>query len=208
MLRGSEAWSDRYDEVMNQWFSTYLKWLTGSKMGAKASAKETRHGSWYYFQTSALAWYLQDEKTLARQIKRVKPILRGQFNSKGGQPEALKESDSYARSCFNLDAMTGIGVIAEKAGKKFWSKNKSVLKGLSHMMPVAHTGEWSQESDKLVVGQCIDAFNRYAEHSGSAEAKAAVSKILTDIASKEKKSSDEKRIYNRYALFKPQLVSQ
>jgi len=208
LLRGTEVWPERFDQVMDQWFATYLKWLTGSKMGANAAKKENRHGSWFYFQTSALAWYLNDKKALARQFKQARPIVNAQFNSKGGQPEELKASKPYSRSCFNLDAITGIAVIAEKANKKFWSKSKPLIKGINYVLPVAQGNEWADQSEKLKPEECIDSLNRYAEYSNSAEVKAAVVKILSDIANKEKKSGDEKRAYARYALLKPALVSQ
>lgn len=206
LIRDSEFWPERFDQVMNQWFTTYLKWLTGSKMGAKASEKENRHGSWYYFQTSALAWYLDDKKVLARQFKRAKQVITGQFNKNGGQPQELKESDPYSKSCANLDGITSIALIAQKADKKFWSKNKSIVKGINYVLPVAQGKAWPDQSEKLKPGACIDVFNRYADYSNSPEARAAVTKILTDIKNKEKKSSDEKKIYNRYALLKPELL--
>ena len=208
LIRGSQFWPERFDQVMNQWLSTYLHWLTGSKMGHKTSEKETRHGSWYYFQTSALAWYLNDEKALSRQFKRARGIMSPQFNGKGAQPEQLKRSKPFRDSCFNLEALTNIGVIAEKANKKFWNHRSTIAKGVTFLLPVAQSGEWEYEKSALRSYECLNAFANYAEYADSAEAKTAISNILTAIDNKGKKSGDEKRAYARIALYKPHLLGQ
>ena len=208
LIRGSAYWSDRFDQVMNQWLATYLKWLTGSKMGHKTAKKESRHGTWYFFQTSALAWYLEDKKALSRQIKAAKGIMAAQFNGKGGQPKKLKRSKPFRDSCFNLEGLTGIAVIAEKANKKFWNHRSAISKGVGFLMPAAQSGEWEHESKSVKSHECLNAFAHYAEYADSAQAKSAISNILSTIDAKEKKSGDEKRAYARIALYKPHLLAQ
>jgi len=211
-IRDSGYWSERFDQVMNQWLSRYLEWLTKSRTAQKAAKKDTRHGSWYYYQTTALAWYLNDQKLLSKQLKGAKANMLSQFNSKGGLPNELKRSKAFADSCFNLDALTSIAVIADKANKKFWnipSKKKSALgKGVNFLLAAAQQEEWQYDEKKLRPYQCIDVFSRYAEHSQSAEIQTAVSDILSNIANKKKKSGDERRAYNRYALTQPELVEE
>jgi len=213
LIRDSGAWPERFDQVMDQWFTQYLKWLTKSKMANKAAAKDDRHGSWYYFQTAALSWYLNDKKTLNKQLKNAKANLATQFDPDGSLPNELRRSKAFIDSCQNLQALTGTAIIADKANKKFWdlpSKSKSsIAKGINFLMPTALSGSWKYDEDKDVKGYaCLDSFNRYAEYSNSAEAKSAVNTILSSIGSKEKPSGDEKRAYYRFALHKPQLVSQ
>lgn len=213
LIRNSDAWPERYDQVMNQWFTEYLKWLTKSKMANKAAVKDDRHGSWYYYQTTAVSWYLGDKKTLSKQLKGAKTNIARQFDSNGSLPKELERSKAFVDSCVNLEALTATAVIAEKAKKKLWTvpskKNSSIAKGLNFVMPAALSGSWQYDDDKDVRPYaCLNALNRYAEYSNAADIKSAVSKILSNIANKEKKSGDEKRAYYRFALHKPQLISQ
>jgi len=213
LIRGSDAWLDRYDQVMDQWLGQYLKWLTKSKMANKAAVKDDRHGSWYYYQTTAVAWYLNDTKVLSKQLKGAKANLARQFDSKGGLPNELKRTKAFVDSCTNLEALTATAVIADKAGKKFWNlpskKKSSIAKGVNFLIPAALNGSWQYDDPKNVTPySCLDSFNRYAQFSGSEEAKSAVSNILSNIAAKEKKSGNEKRAYYRFALHDPALVSQ
>jgi len=208
LIRNSGYWSERFDAVMNQWLATYLKWLTGSEMGRKASEKKDRHGSWYYYQTSALSWYLNDQKTLSRQFKLAKNMMKKQFNKEGGLILELDRSKSYSDSCFSLSGLTAIAVIAEKAGKKFWDlpsqKKSSIAKGIEYMKPATINGEWAHSDESIDVKDCADAFSRYAEYSKSAQLKATVSTLLDEIEVKTKKSSDDKRFLIRHTLLKQQ----
>ncbi len=212
LIRNSEHWTERFDGVMNQWFTQYLTFLTTRKMGQNASKKKDRNGSWYYFQTTALSWYLNDLKTLKKQLKLAKAKMKEQFNADGGLVDEIKRSNSYADSCFNLDGLTAVAVVAEKSGNKFWdlpSKKKSAIgKGLNYMIPATVNGQWAHKSSEIDVVDCLDAFNRYAEYSGSGEMKSIVNGLLTEIADKGKNSSDERRALMRYGLYKPNLVSQ
>ena len=54
---------------------------------------------------------------------------------------------------------------------------------------------------------CLDAFTRYAELSGSPEMKSVVSGMLKEISDKPKQSGDEKRALMRFGLYKPHLLN-
>ena len=206
LIRSSGVWSERFDQVMDQWLATYLEYLTGSKMGGSAAKKTDRNGSWYYLQTSALAWYLDDQKVLKRQFKLAKDIMKSQFNGKGGLVKELDRSSSLRDSCFSLEGLTGIAVIADKAGKKFWDlpskKNSSIGKGINYIMPAVVSGDWSHSDEDIDVSDCLVAIDRYAEYSDSAELKSSVSNLLKEVSDKDKKSSDDKRVISQLTLFK------
>ena len=211
LIRNSGFWSERFDGVMNQWFAAYLQYLTGSKMGHNALKKNDRNGSWYLFQTSALAFYLGDDKVLKRQLKFAKGKLKDQFNGSGGLVKEITRSNSYTDSCFNLEGLTALAVVADKANKKFWdlpSKKKSAIgKGLQYMVPATVKGDWAHDAKDIDVVDCLDAFTRYAELSGSPEMKSVVSGMLTEISDKGKQSGDEKRALMRFGLYKPHLLN-
>ena len=208
LIRNSGQWSERFDSVMNQWFTQYLKFLTGSKMGQNAATKTDRNGSWYYFQTMALAWYLDDSKTLKRQLKSAKGILKGQFDANGALVKELGRSSSFADSCFSLEGLTAAAVVAEKAGKKFWSlpseKKSSIAKGVNYLVPAALNGSWADSDEEIKVARCVVAFDRYAKYSNSAEVASSVDSLIAEINSKAKRSSDERRVFRQYTLLKQQ----
>jgi len=208
LIRGSAHWSERFDQVMNQWLTQYLTWLTGSKMGHNAAKKTDRNGSWYYLQTTSLAWYLNDTKALSRNIKFAKGNLKKQFNSKGGLIKELGRSKSYSDSCFSLEGLTGIAIIANKAGKKFWdlpSKNKSsIAKGINYLIPASIDGNWTDSEEDIDVTDCIVAFSRYAEYTGSSDVSTTVNTLQAEISDKAKKGSDDRRALRYLTLLNPQ----
>lgn len=201
LIRNSGHWSERFDNVMNQWFGEYLRFLSGSNMAKSVIKKKDRNASWYYFQTIALAWYLDDKKALSRNIKQAKSKMKEQFNGKGGLVSELGRSRSYRDSCFSMEGLTGVAVIAKKAGKNLW---KLPAKGIDYLTPAIVNGDWTDSGEEINVSDCIVAISRYAQYSDSAELKTTVSNLFNEIVDKGKKSSDDRRVLKNLTLLNPQ----
>lgn len=210
-IRGSGFWSDQNNEAMNQWLNDYLIWLTSSELGLSGATQTNNHGSWYFFQTVALAWYLNDKSLLSKQLEQAQKTMQFQFDKEGRQSHELERTKSYFYSCFNLQALTSIAIIADKAEMPFWDapskQNSTLAQGISYLLPAAEGRHWPHPTKGVTAADCIDVFHRYAEYSGSVRTKAVVRNILTEISDKEQSSSD-KVLYQQYALFYPELLPE
>ena len=83
LFEESDHWTEQDDQQMNAWLNEYLSWLTTSKLGKSGAKQTNNHGSWYRFQVLALAWYLQKEDLLNKELKIAKKAMAKQFNEQG-----------------------------------------------------------------------------------------------------------------------------
>lgn len=206
----SEYWSDADNIKMNAWLSDYLKWLTNSSLGRDGAKQTNNHGSWYQFQVTALAWYLGDTKTLKRELKRTKILMAKQFNKQGAQKHELKRTKSFFYSCFNLDAITRIAIIGDKAGNSLWdypsSERSELFQAINYLMPVTQGKPWPHPTKGINLNHFILILDRYADKTGSEEHKALLKRLLDESKVNASSGKGGAAIYNAFALFKPDAL--
>lgn len=206
----SNYWSDDDNTKMNAWLRDYLKWLTKSSLGKEGAKQTNNHGSWYQFQVTALAWYLGEAKTLKRELKRTKALMEKQFNAQGAQKHELKRTKSFFYSCFNLDALTRIAIIGDKAGDSLWdhpsSASSELFKAINYLMPVAQGEPWPHPTKGVNLSHFIPVLDRYADKTGSQEHKALLKRLLEGSKENTSTKKSSAAIYNTFALFKPDAL--
>lgn len=208
ILENSVAWSKEYKTGMNAWLRVYLDWLTKSKLGKKGAKQTNNHGSWYHFQIASLAMYLGDTKLANTTFERVKDSFAFQFDGKGAQPHELKRTRSYFYSAFNLDAMTRIATMSEKAGNSIWdyeSKDgKSFAKAINFLLPATQGAQWPYKTKgvkPIYLAPTLARISAVMENDKYPQ-------ILHKILNEEFTSADVEisEIYLHFALIEPQFL--
>ena len=196
---------------MNNWLKAYLKWLTKSQLGKEGAKQENNHGSWYRFQTTALAFYLGEEKLFARELKQTKKAMGKQFNDEGAQKHELKRTKSFYYSCFNLDAVTRIAVIAERADQSLWdypSTEKSELsQAIDFLMPTALGEPWPYPTKGINLDSFIPVLSRWVDQTNNTEHKKLLKKLLRESQNAASDEQGKLSLYDSFALFNPDALN-
>ena len=207
MIAHSPHWSAEDTAQMKTWLAVYLEWLTKSKLGKKGAQQTNNHGSWYNFQVTALAYYLGDQALVEKMIEVVKQSYAFQFDDKGAQPHELKRTRSYFYSCFNLDAMTRIAMISEKAGKPFWEyvsdEGKSLSLAINFLLPATEGEAWAYKTKGVNPGYITPLLARMGKHSDNDEYLQLLQKTLADL-NNDNQFKENSGILFRFALLEPQ----
>jgi hypothetical protein len=142
MLRGNAAWSSDDERQLRQWMQEYLHWLQTSKLAIKESKTKNNHGNWYATQVAGIAWYLDRPETIKKMVALTESKLDTQLRPDGTQPLELARTRSFHYSYFNLQAVSLLAILDQKAdgqkgGQDLWHYTTpdggSVLKSLDFM---------------------------------------------------------------------------
>lgn len=168
LIAKSTAWTEEDQRKINTWLHDYLTWLSSSKLGKSGAKQENNHGSWYHFQVTALAYYLQDSQALEQSIAATKKHISAQFDENGAQPHELSRTRSYFYSTFNLDALVSIAKIAQNSGESLWhypSKEHSILmKAVEFLIPAANGETWPYPERNFKRSDLQNVLQAYIEH--------------------------------------------
>lgn len=194
LLSDSEYWSDGLQLNTTKWFSDYLLWLTQSKLGIKGSEQKNNHGSWYTFQVASLALYLGNEPLVRKMVESAEGRLDEMLDDEGGQRHELTRSRSFFYSCFNLQALTLIAVIADKIGMDMWHYESDGHKGLSlainYLTPVVEGKEWPHKTLKPIdISDLVPVLALLPEAADYKPYKKVLSKILETMANDQEVDS-------------------
>ena len=206
MMSNSKYWKDTDQQDWEQWLRDYMVWLAYSETGRDGAEQKNNHGSWYNFQLAAIAYYNGDINLVKKTVEKTKKLLDIQLNAEGGQEHELKRTRSFFYSCFNLDAITRVAIIAEKAGVPFWDyksedNNKGIVKALDFIIPVVEGAEWKYKTKKKDDISCMASLLvRVNSRIKNPKYEKALQTILESVASASKKSSRQKKIYRDHHL--------
>lgn len=168
MISTSSHWSKKNNKAMNRWLKDYLKWLNKSKLGKSGAKQTNNHGAWYFFQVSALSWYLDDTSTLKSAHKKTKKLIQKQFDENGAQHHELDRTRPYFYSNFNLQALTSIAIVDEKAGLPLWSypslQDSTLSKGVEFLIPAALGQPWKYSSKSIDKNDLLLVLSRYIKN--------------------------------------------
>jgi hypothetical protein len=208
----SKHWTKEDNEKMNVWLNEYLTWLTESDLGKDGAKQTNNHGSWYAYQVSAIALYLDKPATIKEAVSLAKDIFSKQFDANGAQPEELERTRSYFYSTFNLDAITGVAMIADKANIPFWdtkaNNGATILTGIDFLIPAANGHKWvyNTEVEGVVPDYLIPSLTRIPEDVKSEQQSQLLKKLLTGLENNTKKESYQERMYSNYLLQMPLFI--
>jgi hypothetical protein len=140
LLEGSRAWKPEDTEGMRAWFRDYLRWLTTSDIGRAEDRARNNHGSWYDAQVVTYALFVGNDQTAKEVLEAARERrVAAQVEPDGRQPLELSRTKSFGYSVFNLDALTSLADLGERAGVDLWryrtEDGRSVQKALDWLVP-------------------------------------------------------------------------
>ncbi len=204
LIDHSPSWTAADKSQMNEWLSKLFVWLTESKTGQAGIEQTNNHGSWYKFQVASLASYLGKKDWVARMADRAKLDMETQIESNGAQPEELARTKSFFYSCFNLEALSRLAVVAQKNGIDLWNyktpKGKSIGLGLDYLLPTANGGKWPHASKSVDIEELIPILARISGNTTNKEYENTLQKMITKIVDKQIDSKLTPAIYSEYLL--------
>lgn len=155
VMKVSSAFSATLFSQIQEWFSTYLRWLTTHPYGIDEMNAENNHGTCWTMQVASFAKLTGDEKLLECCRERYKTVLLpNQMDKEGRFPRELERTKPYGYSLFNLDAMVMLCQILSMPEDNLWQyelpDGRSIKKGVAFMFPyVENKVKWTYPKDVM-----------------------------------------------------------
>jgi hypothetical protein len=140
LLVGSSAWTQKDDDALKAWLTTYLDWLLTSKNGLAEASAKNNHGTWYDAQVIRIA-LIVGRMDLARQIAEAagRKRIAVQIEPDGRQPLELARTAALGYSRFNLEALFLLATLGEHVGVDLWHyqfpDGRGLTKALDFLLP-------------------------------------------------------------------------
>lgn len=140
LLQGAPAWTRADEDGMRTWFAAYYQWLTTGAHGQAEAKARNNHGSWWAAQAAGLAWVLGRREDVARIATAAETERIGrQFEPDGTEPLEMARTRSLNYSLFNLEALTTLARIGDRAGVRLWTcvapNGASLAVAVAHVAP-------------------------------------------------------------------------
>jgi hypothetical protein len=121
LLHGSSSWTADDDRGMRAWATAFLQWMQTSPQGNEEAKAANNHGTWYDVQLVALAYFVDDTATAARELRtRSMARVDSQIKPDGTQPAELARTQSLHYSEFNIEAFTRLAELARHSKIDLW----------------------------------------------------------------------------------------
>ncbi len=193
LLESSRAWTKDDDVRVKEWFARFVEWMQTSRNGKDESAAKNNHGTYYDLQLASYALFL-DRTSLAREtLERAKEKrIAVQIEADGRQPLELARTNAWGYSCGNLDGLTQLATLGDRAGVDLWhyrtSDGRSIRAAILYLAPYAfgprdkwphqQIGGWSPDTLFTVVRRAAPHYKDDAEFAAVAARVPAVDTAL------------------------------
>ena len=212
IFSGSKYWSEQDNKKMNTWSSEYLIWLTTSDLGLEGAKQTNNQGSWYSYQVAAMGLYLNKPEKVKQAVELAKGISAGQFDVNGAQAHELARTRSYFYSAFNLDALSGVAMIAHKANVPFWNtkanNGATLLTGINFLIPAANGADcvYNTKVQGVAPDFLIPSLTRIPSELRTKEQQALLNRLIDDLAKNNEKEEYQEKMYSRFLLQMPLFI--
>ena len=156
LLQSSSAWTIEDQRGIETWFKKYLVWLMDSDFGKREHKRLNNHGTWYDFQTSSIALFL-NKTEIVREIIRsnIEQKIDTKIDSNGSQPYEKERSKSMDYHIYNLQAFFNLARVGDYVGIDLWhyesSKGSSLKKAIDYLLPYALNNKaWPYKQEGLI----------------------------------------------------------
>src|SRR5262249_9713031 len=157
LIAGSKAWRAEDDRGVREWFAAFLTWMHESDNGRDEAAANNNHGTYYDLQVVSFMLFLGREADAAKVLERAKQRRTAvQIGPDGRQPLELARTNGWSYSTGNLDGLTELATLGDRAGVDLWhfatADGRSIRKAIVFLAPYAFGDrKWNFEQ--------INAFN-------------------------------------------------
>lgn len=184
LIASSGAWRAEDQRGLETWFTAFLKWMQESRNGQEEAAAKNNHGTYYDLQVTSFALFL-DRLPLAKQIleQAKQKRIAVQIEPDGRQPLELARTNAWSYSTGNLDGMTELATLGDRAGVDLWhfatADGRSIRKAILYLAPFAlGDRKWEDQQINAFSPQALHGvLRRAARRYDDAEFQAAVKRL-------------------------------
>lgn len=138
---------------LRNWFHEYLTWMNTHPQGIEEREWENNHSVTWFAQASSFARFTEDDVMLSYCRKRYREsLLPKQMAEDGSFPKEIARTKPYSYSCFVLDNMVNICLLASTDKENLWNyelpDGRSIRKGIEFMHPfIVDKSNWPYGMD-------------------------------------------------------------
>jgi len=153
LLSQSKYWTKADQQGMQQWFESFLQWLTTSKNGIDEMNTKNNHGIWYDAQKLSFALFANKTEIAQSTVKSLKQRLEVQMDTTGFFPAEMERTISLHYSAFVIDPLMMAANMSTHTGDDLWNyqsvSGKSLRKGFDVLAPyLCKEKEWAGQQIK------------------------------------------------------------
>jgi len=121
LLQASPSWTESDKTAFAQWIDDYTSWLLTSENGQSEAKEHNNHGTWYDFQVTAQALFLNKKDIARKQITQsTRSRMDSQLETDGEQPFEIAGTCPWTCSTYNLLAFVLQAKMGERVGVNLW----------------------------------------------------------------------------------------
>jgi hypothetical protein len=184
LIAGSQSWRAEDDRGVRDWFAAFLKWMQDSGNGRDEAAARNNHGTYYDLQVTSFALFLDRRDLAVQTLERAKQgRIAVQIEPDGRQPLELARTNGWSYSTGNLDGLTELATLGDRAGVDLWhfatTDGRSIRRAILFLTPYAFGDKkWDFEQINSFSGASLfGVLRRAAGHYDDAEFEAAVKRL-------------------------------
>jgi hypothetical protein len=190
LIAGSRAWHAEDERSVRDWFAAFLTWMQESANGRDEAAANNNHGTYYDLQVTSFALFLDRRDLAVHVLERAKERrVAVQIEPDGRQPLELARTNAWSYSTGNLDGLTELAKLGDRAGVDLWHfttrDGRSILKAILFLAPYAlGDRKWDFEQISSFNGAALfPILRRAAAHIDDAGVEGAANRLPAAAAS-------------------------
>ena len=140
LLKSSKKLTNKDNQALNEWFSTYLNWMLTSEIGQEENDAKNNHGVAFDIQVTRYALFVGKED-IARKFINDFPEKRlfKQIEPNGAQPLELARTTAFGYSVFNLTHFIDMATMAKSLNINIYyttsADGRSITKAIEFLLP-------------------------------------------------------------------------
>ena len=148
--------------ALRDWFTSFAAWMRESDNGRDESNAKNNHGTYYDLQIATFSLFVNQPEVAKQALSEARTKrIAAQIEPDGTQPLELARTRSFSYSVMNIDGLTQLATVADRADVDLWSytpkghRRPAILEALLYLAPYGlgdarwphqQIGEWDPAS--------------------------------------------------------------